>query len=250
MFPFRDHNPSGRTPYVTWALIAVNVLIFLSYYPIMDDERAAMRFLGCWALFPERLTQGHQVHTLVSSMFLHASLPHIVGNMLFLYIFGDNIEDMLGHVGFALFYLACGLAASALHVATNPDSSVPLVGASGAIAGVMGAYILLFPKARIDVAIILIIFLRIFTLPAFVVLGVWMALQLLSGFSSLGIDGGGVAYWAHVGGFLTGILLIFPLWLRLGGPAFWRRSLYRPPHRPTYETRPTSIPLVRRKRRR
>lgn len=250
MFPFRDHNPSGRTPYVTWALIAINVVVFLSYLPLLNDERALVILLNDWAMFPNRVSLGTNLITPLTSMFLHASILHVFGNMLFLYIYGDNVEDRLGHFGFALFYLACGLAASGLHVATNPASNVPVVGASGAVAGVMGAYLLLFPKARIDIAVILIIFIRVFTLPAYIVLGFWMALQLLNGFAVIGLEAGGVAYWAHVGGFLAGILFILPVWLRLGGPAFWRRSLYHPPHRATFETRATSIPVVRRKRRR
>lgn len=249
MFPFRDHNPSGRTPWVTWALIAVNTAVFLSYWPIMDDQRALAVFLNDWAMFPDRVSQGFGLITPLTSMFLHGGILHVAGNMLFLFIYGDNVEDRLGHAGFALFYLACGLAAAALHVATNPASGVPVVGASGAIAGVMGAYLLLFPKARIDIAIILFVFIRVFTLPAWIVLGLWMAFQLANGYSTLGLDGGGVAYWAHVGGFLAGLLLILPAWLRLGGPAFWRRSLYHPPHKPTFETRATTIPTVRRKRR-
>ncbi len=249
MFPFRDHNPSGKTPYVTWTLIAINITVFLTYLPLFNDERAMMMFLNDWAMFPDRVSLGTHLITPLTSMFLHASMLHIAGNMLFLYIYGDNVEDRMGHAGFALFYLACGLAAAGLHVATNPASEVPVIGASGAIAGVMGAYLLLFPKARIDIALILFVFIRVFTLPAYVVLGFWVVFQLISGFSTLGFDGGGVAYWAHIGGFLAGILLVFPLWLRLGGPAFWRRSLYKPPHKPTFETRATSIPVVRRKRR-
>lgn len=249
MFPFRDHNPSGRTPYVTWTLIAINIIAFLTYLPLLGDERALASFLDDWAMFPDRITLGTHLITPLSSMFLHASLLHIGGNMLFLYIYGDNVEDRLGHFGFAMFYLACGLAASALHVATNPSSGVPVIGASGAIAGVMGAYLLLFPKARIDIAIILIVFIRVFTLPAYVVLGFWVVFQLLNGVAVIGLETGGVAYWAHIGGFLAGIALVFPVWLRLGGPAFWHRSLYRPPHKPTFESRATSIPVVRRRRR-
>ncbi len=249
MFPFRDHNPSGKTPYVTWALIAINIVVFLTYLPLFGDERALASFLNDWAMFPDRISLGTDLFTPLSSMFLHAGLLHIAGNMLFLYIYGDNVEDKLGHLGFALFYLGCGLAAAGLHVATNPASEVPVIGASGAIAGVMGAYLLLFPKARIDIAIILVVFIRVFTLPAYIVLGFWMLLQFLNGFAVIGLETGGVAYWAHIGGFLAGVVFMIPVWMRLGGPAFWHRSLYHPPHKPTFETRTTSIPVVRRRRR-
>ena len=250
MFPFRDHNPSGRTPFVTYALIAINVIVFLLYWPLFDQPSALGAFFHTWGMLPSEVTGGAMLYTPFTSMFLHSGVMHLLGNMLFLFIYGDNIEDALGHFGFAVFYIAAGLAAALLHVVTNPASQVPVIGASGAISGVMGAYLLMYPRAKIDVALIFVIFIKVITLPAYLVLGVWMAFQLFNGFSTVGSDGGGVAYWAHIGGFAAGVLFILPLWLRLGGPAFWRRSLFHPPHAPTFVTRATSIPVVRRKRRR
>lgn len=247
MFPFRDHNPSRHTPYVTWALIAANVIIFLLYSPFLADQMKLAAFFDEWAMVPGEITSGEEYHTLFSSMFLHAGLMHLGGNMLFLYIYGDNVEDTMGHIPFLIFYLACGLGADLFHILADTDSRVPTVGASGAIAGVMGAYLLLFPKAKIDVALILVVIFKVFTLPAFIVLGLWMALQFFGGFSTTG-EGGGVAYWAHIGGFVVGMIAIIPWWLRLGGPDFWHRSDYHPPHRPTFEERSTNIPVIKRRR--
>lgn len=247
LFPFRDHNPSRNTPYVTWALIALNVLIFIGTWPLFTDERALMSFFGDWAMIPAEVSGQGEYYTMLTSMFLHGGVMHLVGNMLFLYIYGDNIEDQMGPIPYLLFYLACGFAAAFAHLITNAGSNVPTVGASGAIAGVMGAYILLFPKAKIDILFFLVIFIRVFTLPAFLVLGFWMVSQFISGFSTP-TGGGGVAYWAHIGGFVAGVALIFPLWSRLGGPAFWQRTHFHPDHEPTFTTRTTSIPTIRRRR--
>ncbi len=150
MFPIRDHNPSGRTPFVTLALIAINVVVFLGYFTTMNDW-ALSRFFTTWG----------------------GGWMHIIGNMLFLWIFGDNLEDEMGHLPFLLFYLASGLAAAALQFAAEPGSPIPMVGASGAIAGVMGGYLLMFPKARVDVLVIIVIFFRVFALRAWIVLGLW-----------------------------------------------------------------------------
>jgi len=230
MFPIRDHNPSERTPYVTWALILANVLIFLSYYPALSgNERQLMAFYGQWALIPREVLGGADGFTLVSSMFLHGGWMHLIGNMLFLWIYGDNLEDLLGHLGFLAFYLVAGLAAAAGQILADPGSSIPMVGASGAIAGVMGGYLLMFPRARIDILVILIVIIRIFTVPAWLVLGLWFALQLVNGLA-MDTAGGGVAYWAHAGGFVAGLLLVLPVWLRRGGPAHWARTHGKPPH--------------------
>ena len=247
MFPIRDHNPSGRTPYVTYALIAVNVAVFLANYALFADDRALGQFYFEWAAIPARIAQGDGYYTLFTSMFLHGGFMHIAGNMLFLYIFGDNLEDEMGHVWFLLFYLASGIGAGLAHVMSATWSPVPTVGASGAIAGVMGGYLLLFPKARVDILLILVVFFRVFPLPAWVMLGVWFALQLFSG---VGADPstGGVAYWAHAGGFVIGIVLTIPVWLRLGGASFWDRNHGHPPHpEAEYKFRRTSIPKVTRK---
>ena len=161
--------------------------------------------------------------------------------------FGDNIEDVLGHIGFALFYLASGFAAAGLQYAADPSSDIPMVGASGAIAGVMGAYLLLFPKARVDILIIFIIFFRIFPVPAWIMLGLWFGMQLVGGWSMADQDGG-VAYWAHGGGFLAGVGLIVRPWLRMGGASFWARTHGHPPHpEAQYAFTKSRVPVVRRK---
>ncbi|KIC46126.1 rhomboid family intramembrane serine protease [Tateyamaria sp. ANG-S1] len=244
MFPIRDHNPSGRTPYITYTLMAVNILIFLSYVGLFSDERALSRFFFDYAAIPARIVTGDGALTLVSSMFLHGGWLHLGGNMLFLYIFGDNVEDEMGHGRFLGFYLASGIAAGMIHILSAPDSIVPVVGASGAIAGVMGAYLLLFPKARIDILLILIIIFRVFPIPAWIMLALWFGMQFIGGVGS-DPNAGGVAYWAHAGGFIAGILLTIPLWLRLGGPGFWRRTDGHPPH-PEARYSTSRIPKVRR----
>jgi|TARA_R110000787_G_scaffold28730_8_gene78255 membrane associated rhomboid family serine protease len=247
MFPIRDHNPSGRTPYVTYLLMAVNIGVFLSYVGLFGDDRALNIFFFEWALIPGRVTSGQDYSGLFTSMFLHGGWLHLAGNMLFLYIFGDNIEDEMGHIGYLIFYLACGVLSAGAHVISAPYSPVPTVGASGAIAGVMGGYLLLYPKAKVDILIIFIVFFRIFPIPAWIMLGLWLGMQLIGG---IGADPtiGGVAYWAHAGGFFVGILLTLPLWLSLGGPAFWSSTQGHPPHAEAHYTIATSrIPKVKRK---
>jgi membrane associated rhomboid family serine protease len=247
MFPIRDHNPSERTPVVTYALIAANVAIFLYGLMALQTDAAINRFYLDYAMIPARISSGEGYHTLVTSLFLHAGWAHIAGNMLFLWIFGDNLEDEMGHVQFLIFYLACGVVADLAQFAVEPGSVVPTVGASGAIAGVMGGYLLLFPKARVDIFVFLVIFIRIFPIPAWVMLGLWFALQLLHGLDSTGA-GGGVAYWAHAGGFVIGFLFAIPVWRRLGARAFWRKTDGHPPHpEARYPLVQSDIPKVRRK---
>lgn len=246
MFPIRDHNPSGGRPYVVYALIAINVAVFLLQLPYSGNDRALAGFWGNFALYPAAVTQYGDYTGIFTSMFLHAGWMHIGGNMLFLWIFGDNLEDQMGHVGFLIFYLACGILAALAHIYSAPGSTVPTVGASGAIAGVMGGYLLLFPRARVDVVVIIVIFFRVFTLPAWVMLGIWFALQVFGGFSTPA-QGGGVAFWAHAGGFIAGIVLTLPVWLRRGGAGFWNRTHGQPPH-PEITYRRSSIPPVRRRR--
>lgn len=245
MFPIRDHNPSERTPYVTWALIALNVAVFLSYAGALNSREILVVY-GAFAMIPERVSEGQQLHTVLTSMFLHGGWLHLLGNMLFLWIFGDNIEDELGHLGFLVFYLGTGVAAALAHLAADPLSGVPTVGASGAIAGVMGGYLLLFPRARVDVLFIFIIIFRIIPVPAFLMLGLWFLLQIFNG---VAVDTtlGGVAYWAHAGGFAAGALGLLPSWLRRGGPAFWRRTHGHPPH-PEARYARSSVPTVPRRR--
>ncbi len=246
MFPIRDHNPSARTPYVTYALIAANVAVFLYQLQFAGSAAAQDEFLRHWALSPAVVTNGGPYHGLISHMFLHASLMHMAGNMLFLWIFGDNLEDQMGHAGFLAFYLASGLAAAGAQILPDPSSTTPMVGASGAIAGVMGGYLLLFPKARVDILVIFIIFFRVFSLPAWVMLGLWFALQVIGGLGTP-TEAGGVAYWAHAGGFVTGLLLTLPLWLRRGGGDWWQTNAGQPPH-PEAVYAPSTIPLIRRRK--
>lgn len=244
MFPIRDHNPSLRTPYVTWALIALNVLIFLSYWSLFANERALNLFFYEWGLVPAIA----RPETFVTSMFLHGGIMHLAGNMLFLWVFGDNLEDQMGHVPFLLFYLASGLAAAFGQFIADPGSTVPMVGASGAIAGVMGGYLLLFPRARVDILIILIVIFRIIPVPAWLVLGAWFGVQVLQG-SMIPTEGGGVAYWAHAGGFAAGLVLTIPVWIRRGAVAFWQRTHGHPPHpEARYRLRQTPVPQVTRRR--
>lgn len=247
MFPIRDHNPSGQFPFVIYALIAINVLVFLASFPGKTDFQLGAFFFD-WGLIPARIAAGQGYETFVTSMFLHAGWMHLLGNMLFLWIFGDNLEAEMGHVGFVIFYLAVGLAAGAGQMAPDPGSTVPMVGASGAIAGVMGGYLLLFPRARIDVAVIFVIFFRVFAIPAWIVLGIWFAIQVGSGVA-LPLAGGGVAYWAHAGGFVAGLILTLPAWRRRGARSYWQATEGRPPHPETdFRAARSPVPLIRRRR--
>jgi membrane associated rhomboid family serine protease len=248
MFPIRDHNPSDRTPWVCYALILANSLIFLGYWLTLPTDRALSIFFYAWGLVPEFVTGGQQWHTVLTSMFLHGGWMHIIGNMLFLWVFGDNMEDEMGHLPFLAFYLASGVGAAALQIAMDPGSPIPMVGASGAIAGVLGGYLLMFPKARVDVLFIIVIIFKIVPIRAWIVLGIWFGLQVLNG-AITPTDGGGVAYFAHIGGFVAGVVLTWPLWQRRGGRAFWDRTGGAPPHAETrYQVTQSRIPLVRRVR--
>jgi len=222
MIPIRDDRPSFTTPFINYLLIALNTLVFL--YEVLLGPRTREVFVYQFGVEPLRVLAAlglANVHVpdpsalpLLTSMFLHASWLHLIGNMWVLWIFGDNIEDYLGHFGYLIFYLVSGLAASVLHIALNPASNIPSVGASGAIAGVMGAYFLLFPSARVLTLVPLIIFFTFIWLPAWIVLGYWFVLQFLSGaatsiaYSTRTGGGGGIAFWAHVGGFVAGIIMI------------------------------------------
>jgi membrane associated rhomboid family serine protease len=248
MIPLRDHNPSQRTPLVTRLLIGLNLIVFLSYLPLFGDARGLTVFFADWGVVPARIVTGDGWGGLVTSQFLHGGWLHLGFNMLFLWVFGDNMEAEWGHLPFLGFYLACGVLAAFAQVLAAPYSPVPMVGASGAIAGVLGGYLLMFPRARVDVLFIIVILIRIVPLPAWLVLGVWFGLQLLGGFA---VDPamGGVAYWAHAGGFAAGTALTLPLWLRRGGPAFWRRTHGAPPHpEARYRMVPTSVPRTPRRR--
>jgi len=247
MFPIRDHNPSGKTPYVTIALIALNVLVFLGYF-LGKNEYQLQFFFFEWGLVPARVMAGGGYETFVTSMFLHGGWMHLAGNMLFLWIYGDNLEEEFGHVRFLLFYLAAGLAAAGLQTFADLGSRVPMVGASGAIAGVMGGYLLLFPRAKVDVLFIIVIFIRIIAVPAWIVLGLWFAIQIFSGLSTPG-DVGGVAYWAHAGGFIAGLVLTLPVWLKRGAAGFWQTTQGHPPHPETrFKASRSNVPLVPRRK--
>lgn len=245
MLPIRDHNPSERPPYVTYALIAANIAVYLWQYWGLQGVSAGNQFLFDYAFWPILFDEGRGTFGFFTHMFLHGGFMHLAGNMLFLWIFGDNMEDEMGHLPFLGFYIVSGLAAAYVQYLPDPTSQIPMVGASGAIAGVMGGYLLLFPKARVDIFIFFIVFFRILPIPSFIVLGLWMALQVFNGFS-MPLDGGGTAYWAHVGGFVAGFIMTIPLWLRLGAVQFWNRTDGHPPHPETHYPR-SNIPIVRRK---
>ncbi|MEM8591471.1 MAG: rhomboid family intramembrane serine protease [Pseudomonadota bacterium] len=249
MFPIRDHNPSDKVAYVTYALIVVNVAIFLSYLPLFDDENRLYFFYRDYGLVPAEFTAGQNFSGLFTSMFLHGGWMHLLGNMLFLFIFGDNMEEALGHVGFLIFYLASGVAAGLAQVVFDTTSLVPMVGASGAIAGVMGGYLLLYPRARIDILFIFIIFFRIFPIPAWIMLGIWFAFQVLAGVADQAA-GGGVAYWAHAGGFVAGMAFALPLWLRRSGQPYEAVDGHPPHPDAQYPFAKPGVPIVPRKPRR
>jgi len=228
LFPIGDDN-EGRTivPYVSYALIAINVLVFI-FLQIPSDA-----FTYSFSVVPREITQNRDIVqtlrigngaiqlgpgpqpiqlTILSAMFMHGSWMHLLGNMLYLWIFGDNVEDAMGHFKFLVFYLLCGVLATFAHIWSGPNSLIPSLGASGAIAGVLGAYLVLYPTRRIRVLIGYIAFFRIIYLPAVVVIGLWIALQLFSGFGSIAVtdeSSGGVAYWAHIGGAVAGLVLVW-----------------------------------------
>jgi membrane associated rhomboid family serine protease len=208
MIPYKDDNPTRTFPFVTIGFIALNVIVFVIQFSHPDDIR---RIVFSYGAIPRSLmtfSSSQPIHpllTLFSSMFMHGGLLHLVTNMLYLWIFGNNIEDRLGHFRFVSFYLLSGVIAAYAHSITDPSSMIPMIGASGAVAGVLGAYLLLFPHARVHTLIILIFFIQVVRLPAFIVIGFWIVIQILNGMSSSGItNSGGVAWFAHIGGFVFG----------------------------------------------
>lgn len=226
MIPLRDENPSTTRPIVTWLIILACVLVFL--YTSSLPEALANRFIASFGAVPAAVTGRtgggglHGYATLVTSMFLHGGWLHLIGNMLYLWIFGDNVEDLMGHGGFLIFYLITGIAAAASHIALNATSTLPLVGASGAISGVLGGYLVLFPRARIISIIPLLYVFRIVAVPAIVFLPLWFLIQFSSGLLSLGVGGSGVAFWAHVGGFAAGVVLVRVFARRRRGRVSWQ----------------------------
>lgn len=205
MIPIRDHHKTSTFPFVTYAILAINILVFVFMLGMSPGELEA--FIMQFALIPREIVAGQDLYTLLTSMFLHGSIGHIIGNMLFLFIFGDNLEDTFGHVGYLIFYLLAGLAASALQIITDPGSVIPNLGASGAIAGLLGGYLILFPNHRVDILVPIGGFMRTATVPAYTMLVYWIIAQVFGGLGSLGVEGGGIAYFAHIGGFIGGIIL-------------------------------------------
>jgi len=205
MFPLKDTQPSYSRPVVTIVIIVINLLVFLFEFSLSPYTRN--RFIAYYGLVPDQF----HVSAIYTSMFLHGGWMHVLGNMWFLWIFGDNVEDLLGHAKYLLFYLLCGTAAAVGQVLTSPYSTVPMVGASGAIAGVMGAYLVKFPRARVLTLVFILFFITTIEIPAPLMLLYWFVIQLFSGIGSIAythISQGGVAFFAHVGGFLAGMLLI------------------------------------------
>ncbi|MDQ3855409.1 MAG: rhomboid family intramembrane serine protease [Chloroflexota bacterium] len=244
MIPISDANRSYRFPYVNVLLILINILVYLYEVTLSDvnlsaQTRALVGFLYDWAVVPVEFTEGVDCRvaaqiicqhkgglppflTLFSAMFMHGSLLHIGGNMLYLWVFGDNVESNMGHLKYLLFYLLSGILASFAHIVFNTGSAVPSLGASGAIAGVLAAYLVLYPHAQIRTLLILVIFITVTNVSALLLIGIWFLLQFFQGVTQLGAnaaDSGGVAVWAHVGGFIAGLVLVF---------------LFRGPRQPDY----------------
>ncbi|MDP9352975.1 MAG: rhomboid family intramembrane serine protease [Chloroflexota bacterium] len=226
MIPISDANRTQRFPFVNLSLILVNILVFLyevtlsNSLTLTQTTRDLVMFFNQWAVVPSEYTGGPSVPpdvtpvflTLFTAMFMHGSLLHIGSNMLFLWVFGDNVESNMGHLKYLVFYLISGVLASAAHILFNLGSAVPSLGASGAIAGVLGAYLVLFPRAQVRTLIILFIFITMTRVSAVVLIGIWFLLQFAQGIIELGMprgETGGVAVWAHVGGFIAGVLLVF-----------------------------------------
>jgi len=216
MFPLRDDNPTTITPIVTWALIAINAMIFL--YQVSLGPRDLRLFVYQYGAIPSVVT-GEQrlpanvavippILSMVTNVFLHGGWMHLIGNMWYLWIFGNNLEEAMGRLRFILFYLLCGILASITHILFNMNSSIPSIGASGAISGVLGGYLMLYPRARVLTLIYLGFFVRLVQIPAAFMLGFWFVLQVLSGSMAGNQQGGGIAFWAHIGGFVAGILLV------------------------------------------
>jgi membrane associated rhomboid family serine protease len=238
VIPLRDANPTRRTPWVTIGLIAINVAVFFLWQPITGTPREQARFFFCHGAIPDELfglqpipavadaCGGKSVLvSLFTSMFLHGGFLHIAGNMLYLWVFGNNVEDRMGRVTFVLFYLLAGVVAAYGEALAHPSSQVPLIGASGAIAGALGAYLVMFPHARVVTLIPLFFFLQLAELPAVFVLGFWFVLQAFQGVGALAGDTGGVAWWAHIGGFAFGAVVAL----------LFYRSRERPAYRPGWD---------------
>ena len=234
MFPLSDDNPREGPAIVAWTLIAACVVVFLWQLSLGQSGDIAVYGFG---MIPARLFGEAELSaaipsvspplTIVTSMFMHGGFLHLGGNMLYLWIFGDNVEDSMGHIRFLLFYLVCGAVAALAQALVEPSSTIPMIGASGAVSGVLGAYIVLHPRATVRTLIILVVFVTIVHVPAVIVLGIWFLMQFLSA-AAMPAGEGGVAFWAHVGGFLAGMVLVIP---------FRKRSvaLWQPPRSHAFE---------------
>ncbi len=213
MFPLYDENPTRITPYLTYGLIGMNVLIFLHGFSLSAAQLDQFRLL--YAVIPRELTNNFSGEwiTLFTSQFLHGNLWHLLSNMLYLWVFGNNIEDRMGHVKYLIFYLSCGALAAACQWFVGVNSTIPSLGASGAIAGILGAYLIRFPQAGVNTLVFLFFFVTTIRVPAFVLIGLFAIQNVISGLSSLqaaagmSVESGGVAYWAHIGGFVFGMIL-------------------------------------------
>lgn len=206
MIPLKDDNPRTAFPLINTLLIIANVLVFIHQFtlPRMDGQA----FIYTYGAIPQVIMQGEKMEGLLTSMFLHGGFFHLFGNLLYLFIFGDNIENLLGSIRYLFFYVLCGVGAALAHILTQPDSVIPMIGASGAISGVLGAYAVSFPRARVLV-LLPIIFIATIRVPAYLVLGQWFVLQIFAGVSTIGgAAEGGVAWFAHIGGFIIGIILL------------------------------------------
>ena len=214
MIPLRDSVRSSTRPYVTWILIALNIYIFYRQFMLPVDmlNQVYLHFGVVPADLSYALANGTSLVpvllTLITAMFLHGGWVHVLGNMLYLWVFGDNVEDRLGHLRYLLFYLASGVAGGIAHFLSNPASQVPIIGASGAIAGILGAYLIAFPRSRVLTLLPIFIFFTIVEIPAVIFLAIWFVLQLFNGAASIGGTANTVAWWAHVGGFVAGAIMI------------------------------------------
>lgn len=223
MFPLKDDIPTKSFPFVNYLLIAANLVVF--YHEVqIGNSKALEAFMSQYALIPHKFLSnpGQYWTTIFSAMFMHGSWGHVLSNMWFLFIFGDNVEDKMGHVRYLIYYLLVGVGAAAAQIYMSPVSLLPMVGASGAIAGVLGGYFIMFPGARVLTFFVFVIFVRMIEIPAFFYLGLWFVTQMFNGFGSLSVSAargemGGVAWWAHAGGFLSGFILV----------NFFRRNLPR-----------------------
>lgn len=204
MIPIRDDNPRERFPLVNTLFIALNLAIFLHQFSLSPEELQA--FIAHYGAVPQKILAHESYANIITSMFLHGGVMHLLGNLLYLYIFGDNVENLMGSLRYLTFYAVCGVGAALAHIFVNASSAVPMVGASGAISGVLGAYMVGYPRARVLIFFPLFFFFRV---PALIVLGVWFANQVAEGIIAFGIDlTGGIAWFAHIGGFLLGVILV------------------------------------------